>query len=490
MKRKLFAALSFLLILTFIIPTLVSCSNNSDVQTSENSNTPDSDVQTSVEDTLNMDVNYEGLSFNVLVTSKAKRAPVDFVYNDITTSVMDQAIFDRNSIMLDEYGVNIECVSDLGDKNKGYQTILSEHTSEDNTYQMCVLSGYDAAELTLDGALFDIKALPNINTLNTWWDQAAERDLSISGSLYFTHGALSTVMDDFTYCVVFNKALYKATVGNEIDVYELVKQNKWTLDQMSTLAKSVKDDINGDQTMDSRDRYGLMIWDNELIAEVNAAGERIATIKDNGTVELTVHNETINTVIDKFVTIGNSDYCINFQHMSNHVAWFNMFTSDQVLFLMSMFNEVSRFRDMRTDYGILPNPKLSEEKEYYCPVSPWHSAFICVPLTIKDEDTVSNIIELMGYHSEKIITPAYYDKTLIGKYIRDNESIDMLDLIFANRVYDVGHLYRIASLQEHLTNLLRNNNPGGLSSTYQAHLDTANADIKELNLQILILQNK
>ncbi len=491
MKIKI---ISLLLAALMLLPLTVSCGSNNGENTTDAGNTPDAttsaETQKSVEETLNMDFNYEGEDFNVLIASVPTRTPDDFNYKDDLENVMDEAKYRRNQVMSDSYGVNIVCKKDLGNGNQGYEIIQQDHTSGQNTYQLCILSGYDAAELALQGSLFDFKNMPNINTDNTWWDQAAERDLSIAGSLFFTTGAISTVIDDYTYCVVFNKDLYKATIGNQINVYDIVKEGKWTLDKLAELSKGIKNDVNGDDIMDSRDRYGLMIWDNEMIASINAAGEKIATVKDDGLVELTVYNEVVNSVVDKFVTIGNSDYCTNFQHTSGGVQFYDMFTQNQVLFFMSMFNEVERFRDMRTDYGILPNPKLSEEKEYFAPISPWHSAFLCVPITIENEDDVSNIIELMGYHSEKIITPAYYDKTLIGKYTRDDESVEMLDLIFNNRVYDVGHLYRIATLQEHITNLLRNNQPGGLSTMYETYLKVATADISELNLNLTILKNK
>ena len=486
MKKKIF---SLILASLIILPALASCTNNTSKDTGEqNSSDPtDSTPVSTVEDTLNFDVDYEGMDFNVLLASVPTRTPNDFSYGDDLTDVMNEAIYTRNTTMLENYNVNIVCKQDLGSNNQGYETVQKDYSSNKNSYQLCLLSGYDAAELALIGTLYDFKSLPNINTKNTWWDQAAERDLSIADSLFFTTGSISTVIDDYTYCVIFNKALLKIKLG-DVNVYDIVRNDQWTLDKLEELSKSVKEDINGDQKMDSRDRYGLMIWDNEMIASINAAGEKIASLNEDGMVELTFYNDKVNTIVDKFVTIGNSEYCINFQHMSGGVQFYDMFTNNQAMFFMSMFNEVERFRDMHTDYGIVPNPKLYETDDYYSPISPWHSGFLCVPVTIEDPDSVSNIIELMGYHSEKLITPAYYDKTLIGKYVRDDESIEMLDLIFQNRVYDVGHLYRISSLQEHITNLLRENRPSGLSYVYQTYLDPANADINELNFSLEILK--
>lgn len=504
MKKRIITSI---LLLAIFLPVITSCSADANVNSDSSVSTQDDALSSTqhpgtedpttdteptvrVEDTLNMDFDYDGEDFSVLVASVPTRTPDDFKFSEDLGTQMDEAKYRRNQLMLDNYGVNIVSKTDLHQNNQGYETIQKDHQSEENTYQLCVLSGYDAAELALIGYLYDFKDLPNVNTANTWWDQAAERDLSIAGSLFFTTGAISTVIDDYTYCVIYNKDLYKATAENAVDIYSLVNEGKWTLDKLSELSKYMKEDANGDDIMDSRDRYGLMIWDNEMIASINAAGEKIATVQEDGLVKLTIMNDTVNEVVSKFVTMGNSDYCINFQHTSGGVQFYDIFTDNRAVFFMSMFNEVSRFRDMMTDYGILPNPKLTEEADYYAPISPWHSAFLCVPAIIEDEDAISNVIELLGYHSEKIITPAYYEKTLIGKYVRDDESVGMLDLIFNNRVYDVGHLYRIGTLQEHVTNLLRNNQPGGLSSMHETYSKVSNTDIRELNLSITILKNK
>ena len=84
-------------------------------------------------------------------------------------------------------------------------------------------------------------------------------------------------------------------------------------------------------------------------------------------------------------------------------------------------------------------------------------------------------------YSEQIITPAYYDKTLNGTYVRDEESKDMLDIIFNNRIFDVGHLYKVSNLQETITNLLRNNNPTGLSKLYASYQRASTAYIANIN---------
>ena len=44
----------------------------------------------------------------------------------------------------------------------------------------------------------------------------------------------------------------------------------------------------------------------------------------------------------------------------------------------------------------------------------------------------------MAFFGKQLVTPEYYDRTLTHKRLKDEESVEMLDIIFANRIYDMG----------------------------------------------------
>ncbi len=64
-----------------------------------------------------------------------------------------------------------------------------------------------------------------------------------------------------------------------------------------------------------------------------------------------------------------------------------------------------------------------------------------IPYNCKDTDMTGAVVEAMAYYSVDTLTPAYYDNALKGRYVRDEESGDMLDIIFATRVYDLGFIF-------------------------------------------------
>ena len=71
----------------------------------------------------------------------------------------------------------------------------------------------------------------------------------------------------------------------------------------------------------------------------------------------------------------------------------------------------------------------------------WCSSSIAVLKSASDPERTGIIIEALSAESMYTLTPAYYDITLKTKLSRDEESAAMLDLIFENRVFDIGAMY-------------------------------------------------
>jgi len=97
---------------------------------------------------------------------------------------------------------------------------------------------------------------------------------------------------------------------------------------------------------------------------------------------------------------------------------------------------------MEIDFGVLPVPKFDEAQDrYYCTVSPYTANFIAFPATMTEAERNGMIVEALSCESMYTLTPAYYDKTLNGKAVRDEESSEMLDIIFSSTVMDLGHSF-------------------------------------------------
>jgi len=55
------------------------------------------------------------------------------------------------------------------------------------------------------------------------------------------------------------------------------------------------------------------------------------------------------------------------------------------------------------------------------------------------------ILEDLSAESRYTLQPAYYEINLRGKYARDDESQEMLDIILSNTAHDIGNVYDFGS---------------------------------------------
>lgn len=358
---------------------------------------------------------------------------------------------------------------------------------------MGVIGAYDCGTLAYSGYLTDLNTLPNMNLERSWWDQNANEDLAILNKLFFTEGDISLTYKKVTHCILFNKELIVQypTLQNP---YELVENDNWTFDTFAEEVKKISEDLNANQTADKEDRFGLMSWNDPHLAVITASGEKILTVKDDGTLSLTLYTDRSEEALRKYCEmLFDSEHAFNYQYNAPSSEWNTtrdaVFNENRALYYMTTFVTVARHRNMDTDFGILPYPKLdAEQEEYYHTDTPFSTSFVCVPFLIEDEDRTGAIMETLAYYSKQYLTPAYYEQTLVGTYIRDDESEEMLDLIFATRCYDLGSYYDVGAIGSKLTAML-NTRTFTFASLCAGISDTAKAQVEDINTKYSGINN-
>ena len=89
-----------------------------------------------------------------------------------------------------------------------------------------------------------------------------------------------------------------------------------------------------------------------------------------------------------------------------------------------------------------------------------------IPITVTDFERTGIIIEALSAESMYVLTPAYYEISLKTKYSRDNESQEMLDIIFASTVFDLGNIFDWGGVYS-LPGTLTENSSTDFSSRYK-----------------------
>lgn len=443
LKKVLILFVSVLMVLS-----LAACNNQSQTQVHE--------IVDSEGNFVLPEYDFEGHEFNILSVGRGSVNYNEFLAEDISSTVLSSAVHKRNTAVEDMYNITIVTKQQDTTANQqspqAYRELVREAMSGDYNYDMCVIPGYDVSQLAYEGYLTDLNSLPYFDGAHTWYDEKANETFQFDNTLFFTTGDFGISMMDQTYCIAFNKDL-----ADEYDVenlYDLVNSNQWTIDKMYEISKTVSDDTNGDGITDV---YGNLYWVDAVYGAVNAAGQRMVTLNtDTLTYELTINSEVTSNVLEKFYNmVMDTDISLKYQHNSKQKEYVATFSGNKALFFLTTIGKIGEFRDMETDYGILPYFLYDESQaEYHNTVAPFYMTYMCVPFHVEDTARTSAIIEAIGMYSEEIVIPAYYEKTLYGQYTRDEDSAEMLDIIFATRAYDLGYCYQPANLNKHLIYML------------------------------------
>jgi len=479
----MFRKTSLVIVLFLVALLLVSCGNSSDDQ---DKNPALLDENAPV---IPSELDLSG-DYHVLIAGYKGN---DFAGDADSVTTVESAIYRRNELLKELYGINVtnEAYLGYGSTNgtgNGFQKLYTNFMSGSSDFDAAMIGTGDVANLAQNGILWDLSSLPHIDLTKPYWDQKANEDLAVTGKMFYTTGDIGVVDNIYTHALLFNKDLVEAY--HLENPYELVRDNEWTLERMGKIVKQVGQDVDNNGVYDEKDMYGLMIWNDPMVAMLAGAGEKIASVNDAGEIELTLYSERVVNLYDTLQNIVfDQQHVYNYQYDNvtgkgtNISTWdtnrFSVFNENRVLFNFGALSLVESHRDSEVDFGILPYPKFdASQKDYGHVVSGFHTQFFCIPVMAEPERS-SAVAELLAYYGNEYLTPAYYEKTLCGKYVRDEESTEMLDIIFDSHVFDVGIYYDIGGYFDQISSIFETRK--SISTIYETYRTVAESKIKKIN---------
>ena len=386
------------------------------------------------------DKDYNGYEFKILDRDEEHHGEwmtCDVFSEGATGDPINDAVYIRNQMLEETFNIKITEAPAENPANVIKQIV----PAGDDAYDLVTDGLCHLANLTSSNMLYDFNDISDIQLDGAWWDQNMRREFTICGKLFFETGDISIMDNEGTWCVLFNKQL--AEQHDFGSLYELVNNGAWTMDRMYDMMKAVAADIDGDGKMTKDDRWGYIGESFNIYAFWVGGGDRIASIGDDGLPTITMYNERSSSVYDKVLTMQFDKSCSGLVSaaFSTFDEIYTCFKDGRALFEYGAMDLVSDYRDSATNFGILPAPKYDEaQKDYANTFSYGNMAAYSIPTTAGNIHRTGAITEAMAQISRYTLTPAYYDVSLKGKFVRDTESEEMLDLILNTRSYDIGSI--------------------------------------------------
>jgi len=270
------------------------------------------------------------------------------------------------------------------------------------------------------------------------------------------------------------------------DPYVLVKDGKWTIDKIIDMSKEISHDINGDGIMDEYDMYGYVHYRDSSLSLMHGAGGRIAQKDANDLLVLTLNSEIAINALNKAFDLMYAPSAFNVhkelegRYDAIYLVSHRMFMENRALFYWILLHDIVSFREMDTDFGILPIPKYDElQTNYGNTVNQYHGFALSIPTTVQNIERTSIILEALTAKSRFTLLPAYYDISLQRKFTRDEASADMLDIIFSSQVYDLGAIYNFGGYSWEIIWMTMSHNRN-ITTLYERRENQAIRDIERI----------
>lgn len=425
--------------------------------------------------------NFDGYEYRIIAQSYDQRPNLPLA-DEETGEVLNDTIIARNRMV--EKLLNITIVNMPFENRDEVKTkVRTASMSDEDAYDLVITSinqGINA--LTTDGCLYDLASLPNLDFSQPWWCQSIYDDYEVNGHFYFTSGPISPFYFYTPGLVAYNKTL---TDANGIEGLEqTVLDGKWTFDYLKELTVGKAVDLNGDGKLDENDSYPVSGTSDDAYFITGFGEKMITRTPDNG-FKFEMTSESFVNKVEQ-LTSFYSDNTTFADCVKNRKDAMKMFQEDRAMFYVTTMNNVitgyddlPSFREMKSDYGLLPLPKYDENQKNYVTISqPAGPAGVAVPSTCRDAERNSLIMEVMAYLSNDSIRSAAYEKIVKGKGARIEDTEEMLNIIYENIVYDMNYVFDFGGSKTAMTDFFAENS-GDYMSKITAKMEKANAELEK-----------
>lgn len=372
------------------------------------------------------DTSYNGETFTIWLKSPE---PNVHMATEENGEKLNDASYAQKRTIEERFDLNIEYFNYANDWGTGTSMINNNLKSGDYFADIVENWSFTTASLIAQGYYQDLSEYSYIDIEKPWYFQQDVENSSYKGHIYSILGFMNPiwVMDRMT-CTLFNKDM--ARDYQIEDLYQVVRDGKWTADYVMSLTKNFYYDLNGDNVRDEYDHYGFFSdpansWYN-VMAELDTP---LLEIKDDGSYSISLYDKAdkAQVVLDMLKELNLSDG--NMYNLDNGMTVSNWYNGNS-LFVFGSIDGTTALREADFEYGILPRFKLDENQETYSTsalIDPWS-----IPTSTVDGERASIIVTAYAAEGYKQVLPVCYESTIKVKNAVDEESGEMIDLMMKN----------------------------------------------------------
>lgn len=386
---------------------------------------------------------YKGYEFNILV-SESNYAITTMVPTEEEKDSLSMAMFNRNSFVKDSLKINIvETSLPYPAFTKVQDEMRKLNNSNTYIYDVAINEAGFQTPLAQEGiyfALDDYEAYLDLD--KPWWFTDAMETLKIDGRTCELFGDLHLMYYDSIHALAFNQNQFR---DNKIEFpYDDVRAGTWMLEDLKTIVATINDN------QDKENYYGIVGPKDFSTGFMTACGfsmveqdeDEILRFYDNDELIVDIYEDLLdfyasngdgmnNWIHPDFGSEAYKSGAFAIEREANAAS--GIFSSGRGAIYYTSIGDIHQsLRKAEFDYGIIPLPKYSTDQPQYINFNYSGAASCGLPVTSPDLERTCTVLEWLSAYSYKLVKPEYYDIVVQTRAVRDNDSIEMLDIIFGH----------------------------------------------------------
>ena len=310
------------------------------------------------------DIDGNGADFTFLSPSTTWGYYTDVVRDEISGEVLDDAIYNRNRFIEQQFNIELKAVErDIGEINGALRRVI---TSGDDIYEAAFIPAFFGGNV---GALINANMLCNLYDIATmdfereWYNQTMLKEAAMGKGrqVYYAGCDINVMTVQSIVFIYFNQDMM-SNLGIELP-YNAVREGKWTYDMFyEYMARGAN--LNGAESFkwdpSGPANYGFVAHDNCAVALFEGSCERFINTDSDNMPQLAIEGERFLNVLLKLedMLVNSPDGYFMFAN-DNPATGFHfepIFRNGRALMITGELKAADVFRDMETTFGIAPIP--------------------------------------------------------------------------------------------------------------------------------------
>lgn len=354
----------------------------------------------------------------------------DYIDPDDTGSVVSRLASERNEDIEEMFGVTI--ITSVSDAS----TMLSElaqSVAADSYYtDLLMLPVYMIGNFRAADTLINMRTLPFFDIEQPYFNKDSSDMTSGGYSTYGVAGHASIAPSSFS-AMFMNKGILEEAGIDPYLLYSEAINGKWTWDRATEVIEAVRT-CNATRTANGQAAYYTVTAQNtaERLPDLIFKSEGNDFVKA-GRRSVPVIGYTVKSAqkaMDILASIYNDPHSIT----DSTAGAVNCFSNGESAILIDYLYVMQWMTGAKADWGVLPLPKGSEGEEYRTLISNTELVF-AVPKNHTNGEVPAIILSALNAASYGYIYDEYVDYHM-EHVLRDNDSVNMVDMIFDTASFD------------------------------------------------------